>query len=405
MTTMTPGVRPAAAGRRATASAVLALTLALPLPLASTATAAATTTTTATATRPDAVVRARRLALPRPTGPYAVGRKTLHLVDHSRQDPWVPEAGARELMVSVYYPARARTGRPAAYMRAEEARLFLERRGLEEIVSAETLSGTRISARTHALPVSGRHPLVVLSPGFSVSRHTLTMLAEELASRGYVVAAVDHAYESAGTAFPGGRMPACVACELAEGREGLARAAEGRAADVSFVLDELPRRYAGLIDPARIGMAGHSLGGNAAATTMAADPRVDAGVNMDGSFSAPVPADGLDGRPFLLLGAEAHNSPGSEEHETWDRDWPRLADSWRRWLTVAGAGHIGFSDLSTLAEQLGLTDPEEPLNGERHGEIMRDYVAAFFDLHLRGIPQTLLDGPTPANPEVAFHNP
>jgi hypothetical protein len=45
---------------------------------------------------------------------------------------------------------------------------------------------------------------VVLSPGFSVHRHTLTNLAEELPSRRYVVATVDHAYESVGTAFPGG---------------------------------------------------------------------------------------------------------------------------------------------------------------------------------------------------------
>jgi hypothetical protein len=32
-------------------------------------------------------------------------------------------------------------------------------------------------------------------------------------------------------------------------------------------------------------------------------------------------------------------------------------------------------------------------------------VTAFFDLHLRGIPRPLLDGPTPAHPEVQFHRP
>jgi hypothetical protein len=32
-------------------------------------------------------------------------------------------------------------------------------------------------------------------------------------------------------------------------------------------------------------------------------------------------------------------------------------------------------------------------------------VNAFFDLHLRGIPQPLLDGPTAAHPEVVFHQP
>ena len=30
---------------------------------------------------------------------------------------------------------------------------------------------------------------------------------------------------------------------------------------------------------------------------------------------------------------------------------------------------------------------------------------AFFDQHLRGIPQPLLDGPTQGNPEIALQNP
>ncbi|MGW7821814.1 hypothetical protein ACWGLF_27680 [Streptomyces puniciscabiei] len=45
-------------------------------------------------------------ALPSPTGPHAVGRDILHLVDQHRPDPWVPSAGPRQLMVSMYYPAR-----------------------------------------------------------------------------------------------------------------------------------------------------------------------------------------------------------------------------------------------------------------------------------------------------------
>lgn len=42
-------------------------------------------------------------------------------------------------------------------------------------------------------------------------------------------------------------------------------------------------------------MAGHSIGGASAATTMAGDQRVRAGANMDGSFMEPFPAEGLDG--------------------------------------------------------------------------------------------------------------
>ncbi|WP_344602164.1 alpha/beta hydrolase [Streptomyces glaucus] len=341
-----------------------------------------------------------RLELPPPTGSYAVGRDTLHLVDRSRPDPWVPEAGARELMVSVYYPARPGGGRPAPYMTSAEARAFLEDRELTGVVSAGTLSGTRTHARPAATPARGKFPLVVLSPGFTVNRSTLTLLAEELASRGYVVAAVDHAYESVGTAFPGGRLLRCVACEkIPPGGYGVVP--RGRAEDVSFLLDRLLAgrhpawRHAGVIDPTRIGMAGHSIGGASAATAMAGDQRIRAGVNMDGSFMEPVPARGLGGRPFMMLGT-------SDGDRSWTRDWP-LLDGWKRWISVTGAGHFTFTDVPVLGDQLGLLPPEEPLSGKRSHEITRAYVAAFFDLHLTGVDRKLLDGPTAEHPEVVFH--
>jgi hypothetical protein len=75
--------------------------------------------------------------------------------------------------------------------------------------------------------------------------------------------------------------------------------------------------------------------------------------SLNGAFHAPLPDEGLDGRPFLLLGSEeAHNS-GSP---TWEREWPKL-DGWKRWLIVTGAAHIDYGDISVIAEQLGLNDP------------------------------------------------
>ncbi|GAA2950778.1 alpha/beta hydrolase [Streptomyces enissocaesilis] len=392
--------------RRRTAAVLLALALPLSLP--------AVPAGTALAASPPPASRTAQLQLPLPTGPYATGRQTLHLTDKSRRDPWVPSAGARELMVSMYYPARPGTGgQVAEYMTTEEARLLLESQGYAGVFPPELLSSTRTNARTDARPAAGRHPLVVLSPGFSLNRATLTLLAEELAGRGYVVALIDHAHESVGTAFPGDRTLTCVACEKVEsvpdGRASeavLASVANGRAADVSFVLDRLTGRHpvwkdAGMIDGRRVGMAGHSIGGNSAARAMAYDSRIRAGVNMDGTFFAPVPVHGLDGRPFMMLGTDSLHHPGGEDR-SWDKGWKRL-DGWKRWLTVTGSGHFTFIDLPVLGGQLGVTDPEAPLPGKRSGEITRDYVGAFFDQHLRGMSRPLLDGPSSANPEVDFH--
>ncbi|MEU6057787.1 alpha/beta hydrolase [Streptomyces sp. NPDC047097] len=351
-------------------------------------------------------IAAPRLALPEPTGASAVGRDTLHLVDKGRKDPWVPTAD-RELLLSLYYPARAGTGRPASYMTVPEATALLTDRGaLGRYVTAEQVSATRTYARDGARPLAGRHPLVVLSPGFTVPRTTLTSLAEELASRGYVVAAVDHAYETDGTSFPGGRLLGCAACEQISSMEEMGRVSDGRAKDISFVLDRLtgPRavwRYAELIDPRRIGAAGHSIGGASTAAVMAADRRVKAGVNLDGTFFTPVPERGLDGRPYLMLGGDPALLPPDVEDHSWEQAWQRL-DGWKRWLTVTGAGHFAFTDWPVLGEQAGDTDPGSPLSGTRSQQITRAYVGAFFDHQLRGRPAPLLDGPSAANPEVVF---
>lgn len=399
--------------RRRPVAALLALplSLALSLPLLGTGAAHADSPAAAPPATSAGQLTAPGLALPRPTGPFPVGRDTLHLTDTDRRDPWAPQAAPRELMVSMYYPARPVGGRTARYMTPQEAAALVEQQAWDDVTPA-ALSTTTTYARTGAPPLDGRFPLVVLSPGFGIPRTMLTLLAVDLASRGYVVAAVDHAYESVGTAFPGGRLLTCLACTKAES-VGYETVSTGRARDVSFLLDRLLAhrpawRRASLIDPARIGMAGHSIGGAATISAMKADARIRAGIAMDGSLIDPVPAAGLGHRPFLLLGAD----PATGEDPTWSGNWDRL-DGWKRWLTVTGFDHYSFTDWPVLAAQTGpghpdtaLPGPGHPdsaLPGERAAQITRAYTAAFFDLHLKGHPQPLLDGPTPGYPEVMTH--
>ncbi|WP_217369363.1 hypothetical protein [Nonomuraea antri] len=55
---------------------------------------------TASATPGHGVGSGAAPSLPRPTGAHPVGTVTLHLVDHSRPDPWVPAEKTRQLMLS-----------------------------------------------------------------------------------------------------------------------------------------------------------------------------------------------------------------------------------------------------------------------------------------------------------------
>jgi dienelactone hydrolase len=360
------------------------------------------------------------LSLPEPTGPCAVGTTSLHLTDSSRPDPWVAGAAARELMVSLWYPAAPSDGRRAQYMTPAESELQLTSRGITG-PRPDVLSTTRTNAAADVTPEGTQRslPLVVLSPGFTNARSALTALAEDLASHGYVVTALDHTYESYGTAFPDGRVTTCLA-RGAPVRDSEMVAA-GRAADVCFVLGELTGAHpawpgAELIDPSQIGMAGHSAGGAAVIAAMLADSRIRAGIDMDGSTSAPIPGHGL-ARPFLFLGKQSNYTPGADGAvttprdwklrrgavATWERDW-ELLTSWKRWLVVAGAVHASFTDLGLLADQIGI-DTGAGLSGARSLDITRAYVLAFFDQHLRGNPQSLLDRPSPYYPEVTFCSP
>jgi dienelactone hydrolase len=339
--------------------------------------------------------------LPAPTGSHPVGVTSLYLRDDSRPDPWVPSASARELMVSLWYPAREQGTRPARYLTQKESELLLAGAGFTDL-PPDVLSRTRVNARTGAEPFGGRRslPLVVLSPGFTWPRSSLTSLAEELASRGYVVAGIDHTYENFGQTFPDGRVVTCAACERPDIPDFEKVVVESRARDVSFVLDELtsPRpkwTVSALVDPSRVAMVGMSIGGASTGETMLADQRVRAGIDLDGTMFKDLPEGGLS-RPFMLLG-----SAGDEE--SWTRNWPRLT-GWKRWLSVTGAVHASFTDYDLLTRQLGI-DLGSGLEGARSVEITRAYVLAFLDLHLRARPQPLLDAPSPHYPEITFHAP
>ncbi|WP_245657543.1 alpha/beta hydrolase family protein [Herbidospora mongoliensis] len=329
-----------------------------------------------------------------PTGDHPVGTTVLHLTDTSRPDPWNLDAKARELKVTLWYPGEPGAGARAAYMSPKESELVL-RGSRAEGVPPDMLSRTVVYA-TETAPAPGRFPLVVLSPGFTKPVSTLTSLAEDLASRGYVVAGIDHTYESYATTLSDGRVTECLACDSDTDPGFGTGVVQNRAADVSFVLDELLSRRKE-IDRTRIAMVGQSIGGASALATMAADRRVRAGVNLDGTTYARIPRDFA--RPFMFVGTPEHASGGRDN--SWDRDW-KLLTGGKRWLVVKGADHQSFTDLPQLLGALGMKPLLGTPSAARLAEITRTYVAAFLDEHLKSRPQPLLKEASPSFPEIEF---
>ncbi|WP_245573909.1 alpha/beta hydrolase family protein [Amycolatopsis nigrescens] len=338
------------------------------------------------------------LRLPAPGGDHPIGMATLHLEDHKRADPWVPDEH-RELMVSLWYPARKPSDTPSRYMTAAESTMYLEANDIP--VPSDVLSTVVTHATVGAKPVRthAKRPLVLLSPGFGLPRATLSGLAEELASRGYIVAGIGHNYEADGITFPDGHTTSCVTCA----NRDHAKVGAVRAADVSFVLDQLTERskawrYGDLIDTDRIAMVGHSAGGYSTIPAMLSDRRIKAAVNMDGNFRYP--NDTPVNRPMLMLGKPSHVPGGLDP--TWDETWSELT-GWKRWLSVDSVEHLSFTDMAPLAEQFDI--PIQDLDGERCDAIIRAYITALVDRHLRGRNEPLLDRPSAQYPEVRFHQP
>jgi predicted dienelactone hydrolase len=297
----------------------------------------------------------------------------------------------RELKVTLWYPSTQRDGPRAPYLTAKESELLLTGSRIAD-VPPEVLSTTRTNAVRDAPPAGEQLPLVVLSAGFTKPVSTLTSLAEELASRGFVVAGIDHTYESYVTTFPDGRVAECLACDSDTDPGFGTGVVASRAADVSFVLDELTgscSTWQGcpLIDRSRIAMVGQSIGGASAVAAMVKDPRIGAGIDMDGTTYARIPTSGFT-RPFLFLGTEQH-VPGGRD-TSWDRDW-KLLTGWKRWLVLAGAEHQSFTDLPLLSEVLGIQTPAGGLPAARAAELTRAYVGAFLEEHLHGTPQALFE--------------
>ncbi|WP_405063760.1 hypothetical protein OG474_19505 [Kribbella sp. NBC_01505] len=272
-----------------------------------------------------------RVELPAPTGPHAIGTRELHLVDHSRPDPW--RSGPRELMVSLWFPTLPLPGARAPYAGSAVAlALATEMAGYLQL-SGDTvdLAGSLTHARRDA-PVARTAPTLLYSPGSGASRVIGTNQAEELASHGYLVVTVDHTGE-APVEFPGGRV--VMPCIPWEAPVAVRTATDTRVSDVRFVMNRLR--------VTRAGMFGYSMGGAAAASAMLVDRRIRVGVNLDGGMydgdePSEVARKGLD-RPFLLFGAGDHS-------RATDPSWKSFWEAQRGWkreelLTDGGHGSLG----------------------------------------------------------------
>jgi predicted dienelactone hydrolase len=307
-----------------------------------------------------------QLTLPRPTGPFAVGRVVADWADDANMDKLAPTPGTkRELLVWIWYPAASESFQAGNYIPAElpaegtpphSAILRLLTRDLSRVRS-HTIPNARISSREPAYPV------VVMRTGASLGVLSYSTLAEDLASHGYIVVGFDAPYRTRVVVFPDGRVLERTPennPEFFENQPQASRLNElltAWTADIGFVLGRLERLnvsdpsgiFTGRLDMARVGVFGHSFGGSQAAQFCSQDSRCKAGIDIDGRPLGSVVQMGLR-QPFMFLLSDQNTSDteGRQVMADIQSIHARLPPNGRFLIKIRGANHFFFSDDGAL---------------------------------------------------------
>ena len=207
-------------------------------------------------------------------GELAVGVRTQVLVDHNAVDVvgFDPKSGQpprrdRALTIDIWYPANvAANAIPETYKASLPG---------EPPAPPVAFSIPGLAVRD-AVPIKGHYPLVIVSHGYGNATVAMSWLTENLASKGYVVAAIRHEDPY----YP----------------SGFAQVLLRRPLDISFVARALQQSLGaeGLIDATRTALVGYSMGGYGVLTAAGAtlDPNGQAVQRVPAGQLLPYAAGG-----------------------------------------------------------------------------------------------------------------
>ena len=256
---------------------------------------------------PSLVWRLSPGQLPTPSGSEGVGRRELLVTDHNRADPF--RAGAiRALSVFVFYPAQPNAEPRAAYAPGLWAQALdaVAGGGSFLVRPSSSILGNGVADAPSA---SGHHPLLLFEPGYGKTALDYTALLEDLASQGFVVAAITPTGSAPVTVLDG-QIVHATPDGLADETDAQTFEADLRQRILPVWIDDFAsvrsalagqagQPWSGQIDATHVGLFGHSFGGASSFEACARFAWCAAAVDIDGTTFIETE---VANRPRLLLG-------------------------------------------------------------------------------------------------------
>ena len=310
-------------------------------------------------------------------GPYRVGFRRSFRFDASRtwqttrdfQGDFTPDLNGRPVQVNVWYPATttgtARQMRFADYVDQAAPQPFSKfnvimnernQRNAADSVSRDQLAGlqtTPMNAYLDATPAAGRFPVVLYFGGLDADINSNVILAEYLASHGYIVASISLLGPTDEQAFQS---------RTSDDLDASVR-------DMEFAWSVLTENSNA--DKAKLAVMGHSVGGIEAALFAMRDANVSAVIALDGTYGfaglASVLTQSYGYAPEKMRAAfldlrRAQGAQGDEPLNFTAVESFRHSD--RTFITIQRMHHSDFTSFAMIGEYFHTPiTADYPLNG------------------------------------------
>lgn len=351
-------------------------------------------------------------SLPEPNGPYAVGSASTILVDASREETFtVDPSDKREVPIRVWYPAKVDADVKSEgywsdhpeYSRHIAGELGLPKFSLDHL----SLVKTHTYREVPLADAEAKYPVILFSHGYRLGYlEQNTSLMETLASNGYIVVSLAHPYEAIAAPLANGSTARYTAAakDAFMGSDSIQEESlKIWSDDMRLVLDTLEELQsgdalgflAGNLDMDHLGIMGMSFGGSTASQVCLTDNRCHAGLTLDSPQYSAVKNGQLE-RPFLFMVS------GNGYYLERDVFESTLGPAYL--VTIEGAEHYNFTDLTLVSPLAKTFNFSGPINGSQMIRIMNTYSLAFFDKHLKGLAAPVLNGISADYPEVSIES-